>query len=137
MAITLGRTLGGMRKTRATPEALASHFVGELRKWVDKEHGGNQTKAGNALGFTQGHISAVLSFKRGPGLELIAALREATTRSMDDLLGLPGAEDERVRKAVRAALEALREEEKQKQRPPSSPPPLSRPDLLSRRRKTQ
>lgn len=130
-------------KTRALPKPLQDAFAEHLRRWVADTCDGNQTEAGKALGFTQGHVSAVIRRTRGPGLEMAFALRQKTGMTLDELFGLPpprparseepsrGADVplDRIREALRAELAEMRAQDHQTEPPP---PPPSAP---ARRRK--
>lgn len=72
---------------RVTPDVLAA-FADVLGRWVKEHHGGNQTRAGKALGVTQSHVSAMLTGQRGPGLNTLILMRDQTGLSIDTMLGL-------------------------------------------------
>ncbi len=73
----------------ATPkDAARERAKAALRRVVEEDFGGNGTKAAEALGFSQPHLSNMLSqANRGPGIEVLLKLREYTGRSVDELLG--------------------------------------------------
>lgn len=89
MAIVAIDTIGYVASKKRAPDPAIEHFVRELRAWVDKNAGGNQSEAARRLrgGVTQGHISAVLGRKRGPGIELLLLMRHFTGKTADELLG--------------------------------------------------
>lgn len=89
MAIVPFNTLGCVSaKTKRVPKEAMEAFGRALTKWVNEAHGGNQTHASKVLGISPGHISAMMSGARGPGLNALLALREKTGLSADELLGL-------------------------------------------------
>lgn len=94
-------TLQRMAKTRtkSVPEPVASAFREQLRLYVEREHDGNQSSAARALGFTQSHVSSLMSGSRKIGLPILLHLRERTGRSIDEWLGLAPSMD-----AVRAVI---------------------------------
>lgn len=73
----------------STPkDAARERAKAALRRIVNEDFGGNGTKAAEALGFSQPHLSNMLSnASRGPGVEVLLKLREYTGRSIDELLG--------------------------------------------------
>lgn len=75
------------KQTKKIPEAARQAFARELERWMAQRHEGNQTKAGKALGISQGHMSQLLSAERGPGLNTLIAMRLETGKSIDELLG--------------------------------------------------
>ncbi len=62
-------------------------FARNVDDYVKKYHDNNQTKAGRHLGYSQGHISQIINETKGPGLDFALKMREATGRTIDDLLG--------------------------------------------------
>lgn len=75
-------------RTRRTPQSAQKHFAATLRRWVDERHNGNQTAAATALGISQGHVSAMLSGARTPGVAVLLLLRDELGISIDAMLGL-------------------------------------------------
>lgn len=69
-------------------DAARERAKAALRRVVQEDFGGNGTKAAEALGISQPHLSNMLSnANRGPGVEVLLKLREYTGRSIDELLG--------------------------------------------------
>ena len=91
-------------KTKRVPQSVLDSFGRALTKWVNEAHDGNQTDAGRALGFSQGHISAMMLGTRGPGLNAIIALHQKTGTSVDELLGLGPAPADKLMAQFQASL---------------------------------
>jgi len=96
-------------RTKTVPPHVGAAFREQLRLYVEREFGGNQSSAGKALGFTQSHISSLISGKRSIGLPILLQLRDKTGRSIDEWLGLsPSAASvpfDAIRAIVRAEIE--------------------------------
>jgi hypothetical protein len=132
------------RDTGLTQEQ-AEHLATELKPFLDR-FGGNQTRMAKAWGVSQPQLNQILNASgRGAGVAVLCRLRQATGRSIDDLLGLDPigpSVDDRIRVVVEnvvgsriqgiqdAVVEALDKLESTKA--PSSLPPAgpSRPRLL-------
>lgn len=105
--------MGGMSprrsRTKSIPEPVAAAFRAQLRAYVERECDGNQSEAARALGFTQSHISSLMSKTRKIGLPILLHLREKTGRSIDEWLGLsptaPSVPYEEIRAIIRAELD--------------------------------
>ncbi len=119
-----------MKEKRAN-DAARDAFLGALREYIQKRHDGNQTQAAKALGVSQGHISSLLSGKRGPGLGIVVELAEQTGQTVDALLGLSGSsrEDQIARAVVKlitqqgiAVAQAAEEPEPARLLPPAKQP---------------
>ena len=65
------------------------HLRGILKKLVDEEFGGVDTRAAKALGVSQPLVSVFLNGGGGAGPKLIQAIADYTGRSIDDLYGRP------------------------------------------------
>ncbi len=81
-----------VRQTKRVGRDVFASFSAVLLRWVNDCFGGNQTHAAKVLGCTQSHISAMLSGKRGPGLNTLLLLHERTGISVDVMLGLAAPE---------------------------------------------
>jgi hypothetical protein len=60
-----------------------------LRDWIDREHGGNQTAAGKALGISQSLMSRILNEGRGVGAHTLRALARVLPHEVARVVGLP------------------------------------------------
>ncbi len=89
MAVDPPDTLPPVAKTKRVSPTVLAAFARVLKKLVDEEYDGNQTRAGKDLGVTQSHISAMQLGVRGPGLNTLLLMREKTHMTIDDMLGLP------------------------------------------------
>jgi predicted transcriptional regulator len=105
MAIDGMVTLGCVAKTKRVPKTVLDHFARELTQWVAESCDGNQSRAARVLGVSQGHVSAMMSGDRGPGLNAILALREQTGKSLDELLGVGPPPAEQLTERYKASLE--------------------------------
>lgn len=71
----------------AIEEKARQSFARVLKHLVDTKYATNQSKAGKALGVSQGHISAMIRGDRGPGLKTLLLMRLETGKSVDEMLG--------------------------------------------------
>lgn len=113
IVIDTAYSLVTVAKTKRVTTAVLEVFSAVLKAWVDKEHGGNQTRAGRALGVTQSHVSAMLGGVRGPGLNTLILMRDQTGLSIDQMLGFEPARkvSREEYRALLAELEAIRRQE--------------------------
>lgn len=88
MAVGRADTFVTVAKTKRVSPAVLKTFGGVLKTWVDKEHAGNQTHAGKALGVSQSYVSAMLGGIRGPGLNTLILMRDQTGLTIEQMLGL-------------------------------------------------
>lgn len=92
IAITQAVTLSSMTKnTRRIPKQAMEAFGRLLAEWVRDRHEDNQSKAGKALGISQGHISGMIRGEKGPGLNTLLLMRLETGKSIDEMLGFRAA----------------------------------------------
>lgn len=92
-------------RTKRVPQDVLDHFGRELRRWVDENFDGNQSKAAKILGVTQSTISGVMTGARGPGLGLLLLLRTKTGKSCDELLGVGPAPPVHLQERLQASLD--------------------------------
>ena len=74
--------------TKALPADRVSAFAAYFAEWVRTSCEDNQTRAGEQLGMSQSHVSALIKGARGPGLNLLIAMRRLTGHTIDQMLGL-------------------------------------------------
>lgn len=112
-ALDGGHTLSGMGRKRGTglTDAQAEHLAKELKPFCDQRFDGNGTAMAKAWGIAQSQMSQILSGRgRGAGVAVLCRLRQATGKSIDELLGLPPlgpSLDDRIRAAVSHAIDEL------------------------------
>jgi transcriptional regulator with XRE-family HTH domain len=85
-----------MSRTKAISEAMNRRVGAVIAEVVREQFAGNQSRAAEALGLSQSHLSNLMSGRsgRGVGLPVLLILREKTNRSIDDILGLTGTPEE-------------------------------------------
>lgn len=76
-------------RSKSLDPALAKAFRERLAQFIRDEYKGNQSAAHRALGFSQGHLSAVLNGTKTVGLPLVVRLYDVTGVSVEEWLGLP------------------------------------------------
>jgi plasmid maintenance system antidote protein VapI len=114
-AIGAAATLAHVTRTKSVNEKIAQQFARQLRAYVDDVYDGNQTRAAEGLGFTQGHLSALMRGERKPGLPILVQLKAKTGRSIDEWLGLAtkaeaSAEDRLAAAVAASVVQALKEQ---------------------------
>ena len=99
-------TIGYVGATKRLDRRYSEHFARELAKLVKDRFDDNQTKAAKYLGISQPHLSHLIAAEgRGPGLSVLLRVREATDRSIDELLGLPPPAIDALTKRLEASFE--------------------------------
>lgn len=93
------------KQTKRIPQRAFEAFGRALEEYVRLRHGGNQSNAAKALGITQGHISAIIRGERGPGANAMIALRLATGKTIDEMLGFQAPPTEDLIERLRATFE--------------------------------
>src|ERR1041385_6626823 len=82
-------TIRSMAKSKAIPRDIVERVGEILREIVEKDFGGNETRAGKQLGLSQAQVNDLCNLKpgKGVGLGTLLALRRYTKRGLDDLCG--------------------------------------------------
>ncbi len=124
MALDGPGTLPRVAATKTLPVREKAAFTSRFNRWVRDEQDNNQTKAGEAIGISQAHVSALMRGERGPGLSFLILLRKKTSITIDEWLGLLPLEDE-LDARIRRQMD-LRGVPQSPPAPPSSPRPQSR-----------
>lgn len=103
-----------MARTKQIPPQMKEHFRQTLRRWVDKNFEGNETKAAVHMDVNQSHMNAILNRDsgRGPGLPFLLAFREVTGMSLDEMLGLGPANPDQLFERLRLMLQTENAKEK-------------------------
>lgn len=121
----------GRKQGTGLTEEQAKHLAEELRPYLER-FDDNATRMAKAWGVAQSQMSQILSGRgRGAGVAVLIRLRQATGRSLDELLGLKPlgpSIDDRIRSAVDDALDrALEGRAAEMPAPaPPLPPPVRR-----------
>lgn len=95
----------GTKQTKRIPDKPREAFARVLKHLVDTKYEGNQTRAGEALGVTQGHISAMIRGERGPGLNTLLLMRLETGKTIDEMLGFEASPTEDLSRRLVASVE--------------------------------
>jgi transcriptional regulator with XRE-family HTH domain len=130
IAMPSDNTVARMGRTKRVEARYIASVARHVRRFIDERHNGNQSRAAEALGVSQGHLSQIVNAaERGPGLPFLVALRNKTGTPIDDLLGLepltanapaPTADLDAIRSLLREELAAA---QTPKTDPPEPPAP--------------
>ena len=86
MAIAKIGTLRVMAQTKGLDPVQRAAVRSLLRAIVDRDFGGNQTRAAKELGVSQPFVSEVLKDGRGAGTSLLVGMRDYLGVTLDDVL---------------------------------------------------